>query len=152
MSPERKAGEILRTFFTFVAVKVVMAQLEGDGRGSLGSFNASGYITLSKFIEANPLRSNGDEWLSKLMLEDEMLGVRIMEVRAAYAKSDFEWDSCQRVAVQDMMKANTSVMRQHAQSRFGGLLLQDDNVEIGKEVGGEGEADAGREVDEGKGE
>ncbi|KAG7672246.1 hypothetical protein KSW81_005126 [Nannochloris sp. 'desiccata'] len=152
VSPERKAGEILRTFFTFVAVKVVMAQLEGDGRGSLGSFNASGYTTLSKFIETNPLRSNGDEWLSKLMLEDEMLGVRIMEVRAAYAKADFEWDNCQRVAVEDMTKANTAVMRKHAQSRFGGLLLQDDVVEIDKQSGAEGAADGGREDDEKKGE
>jgi len=129
-----------------------MAQLEGSGRGALGSFNASGYITLSKFIETHPLRSNGDEWLSKLMLEDEMLGVRIMEVRAAYAKSDFEWDNCQRVAVEDMMKANTAVMRQHAQSRFGGLLLQDDDVEIAKKGRGEGEADADTEEEKGKGE
>jgi hypothetical protein len=103
--------------------------MEGDGRGSLGSFNASGYTTLTKFIETNPLRSASDEWLAKLMIEDEMLGVRIMEVRAAYAQTDFEWDNCQRVAVQDIEKANTAVMRQHAQSRFGGLLAQQDDNE-----------------------
>jgi hypothetical protein len=124
VSPERKAGEILRTFFTFAAVKIISAQLEGDGRGSLGSFNASSYITLTKFLETHPLRSNSDEWLAKLMEEDELLGARIMEVRVAYANSDFEWDQCQRVAVQDIEKANIAVMRQHAQSRFGGLLAQ----------------------------
>ena len=122
VSPERKSGEILRTFFTFVAVKIVMAQLEGVGRGDLGSYNASGYTTLSKFIQEHPLKNNGDAWLGQLMLEDEMLGVRIMEVRLAYSSEDFEWQSLKRVAVEEMQVANVMLMRRHAQSRFEGLL------------------------------
>ena len=85
-SPERKASELLRTLFTFCAVKcafawanlrtnvaptacpitrpirharqgtvlirthaprlrrIVLAQMEGSGRGSLGSYNAQGYV------------------------------------------------------------------------------------------------------------
>ena len=136
MSPERKAGEILRTFFTFVSVKIILAQMEGAGRGQIGSYNASGYATLTKFIETHPLR-NGDEWLANLMQEDEMLGVRIMEVRAAYAQTDFEWNNCQRVAVEDIMKANTAVMRRHAQSRFEGLLTKQDDGEGGGGEDGE---------------
>ena len=104
-----------------------MAQMEGDGRGSLGAFNASAYTTLSSFIQRNPLRSDGDEWLRKLMEEDEMLGVRIMEVRAAYSKQDFEWDNLQRCTVEDIAKANTSIMRRHAQSKFGDLLFGGDD-------------------------
>lgn len=111
--------------------------MEGAGRGAIGSYNASGYTTLTKFIEKHPLR-NGDEWLAQLMQEDEMLGVRIMEVRAAYAQTDFEWNNCQRVAVEDIMKANTAVMRRHAQSRFEGLLTrQDDGGKQGEEGGGD---------------
>ena len=42
-----------------------------------------------------------------------------MEVRKAYAESDFEWDSCERVSVRDLHDANLSVMRDHAQRKFG---------------------------------
>jgi hypothetical protein len=75
VSPERKAGEVLRTFFTFCAVKIIMAQMQGSGRGSLGAYNAEGYARLAAFLEAQPLR-NGDEWVARLMEADEMLGER----------------------------------------------------------------------------
>lgn len=74
MSPERKAAEILRTFFTFVAVKVIMAQMRGAGRGDLGAYNGEGYARLEGFLMSHPLRSDGDAWVAALMLEDEMLG------------------------------------------------------------------------------
>lgn len=76
LSPERKAGQVLRTFFSFVAVKIVMAQMSGAGRGDLGAYNADGYATLLKFLEERPLRNDGDAWLAELMKEDEMLGER----------------------------------------------------------------------------
>ena len=63
----------MRTFFTFVAVKIILAQIRGAGRGDLGAYNAQGYALLSRLLQEHPLR-NGDEWLAKLMKEDEMLG------------------------------------------------------------------------------
>lgn len=122
MSPERKAGEILRTFFTFAALKIVMAQLEGVGRGDLGSYNAQAYTTLAKFIQENPLKNNCDDWLGKLMERDEMLAVRIMEVRAAYSAEDFEWDHCQRLSVESIVQSNVKLMRSHAKTRFTKML------------------------------
>ena len=77
LSPERKAGEILRTFFTFVAVKIVMAQMEGAGRGSLGAYDAAGYQTLTTLLQDRPLRNDGDGWLAELMERDEMLGEQV---------------------------------------------------------------------------
>lgn len=136
MSPERKAAEILRTFFTFAAVKIVMAQMEGVGRGDLGSYGGESYVTLRDFARERPLRSNADEWVAELMRRDEMLGVRILEVREAYARADFEWDSLQRVAVEGMEAANVALMRRHAQSRFAGLLTG--GGEDGSGGGGEG--------------
>jgi hypothetical protein len=57
----------MQTFFTFAAVKIVMSQLEGIGRGDLGSYNAEGYTNLSKFVREHPLRNDADAWLANLM-------------------------------------------------------------------------------------
>jgi hypothetical protein len=101
--------------------RIIMAQMEGSGRGALGAYNASGYNALLEFIEENPMR-NGDAWLQKLMLKDPLLGVRLMEVRSAYAESDFEWDNCKKVAVEGIVEANTRIMRQHAVQQYEGAL------------------------------
>lgn len=50
-----------------------MAQLEGSGRGALGSYNAEYYQVLADQLEAMPMK-NGDEWLASLMLKNQLLG------------------------------------------------------------------------------
>ncbi|GAB4822767.1 hypothetical protein N2152v2_009813 [Parachlorella kessleri] len=121
-SPERKAAEALTTFFTFVACKIILAQLEGSGRGSLASYNAQGYQDLMDFLQKNPIK-DGDEWLAKLMTHNQLLGVRIMEVREAYCQEDFEWDECHRLAVKGVKDANVRLMREYAAERFGKDLI-----------------------------
>ena len=76
LSPERKAAEdMLKPFFTFVAVKIVMAQMEGLGRGDLGAYDPHGYASLQRFVEKHPLtRTNVDVWLKMLMEENDLLG------------------------------------------------------------------------------
>jgi hypothetical protein len=44
--------------------------------------------------------------------------VRVMEVRAAYAECDFEWDNCRRVCGEGLRAANVALMRRHAEARF----------------------------------
>ncbi|KAK9805283.1 hypothetical protein WJX72_010898 [[Myrmecia] bisecta] len=117
LSPERKAADALRTLFTFIAVKIVLAQLEGSGRGSLASYNATDYQDLTTFLEEVPLR-DGDAWLTLLLRRNEMLALRIMEVRAAYSVEDFEWESCKKLAVNDIKNANVKMMRQYATDAF----------------------------------
>ena len=41
-----------------------------------------------------------------------------MEVRAAYAKEDFEWHNFQRLAVKELTDGNTKLMRKHASEAF----------------------------------
>lgn len=53
--------------------RVVLAQLEGSGRGALGAYNSEDYTTLSDFLSSEPLR-DGDEWLAKLMNKSSLLG------------------------------------------------------------------------------
>ena len=50
-----------------------MAQLEGSGRGGLGSYNADAYQDLSTFLQEQPMR-DGDAWLELLLKKNEMLG------------------------------------------------------------------------------
>lgn len=49
-------------------------------------------------------------------------GIRIMEVRAAYAKEDFEWDNLKRLAIDGLAADNTRLLRQHANHRFTAML------------------------------
>ena len=52
----------------------------------------------------------------------EMLGshaaLRIMEVRAAYCKDDFEWHMMQSLANKDMSAANVALLRSNAEKSF----------------------------------
>lgn len=41
-----------------------------------------------------------------------------MEVRAAYAADEFEWDYLQKISMQEIEKGNTGLMRQHASEAF----------------------------------
>lgn len=45
-----------------------------------------------------------------------------MEVRAAYAKEDFEWDNLKRLAIDGLAADNTRLLRQHANHRFTAML------------------------------
>lgn len=72
-SPERRAARSLQTFFTFVAARIVQSQLEGIGRGDLGSYNADAMRTLLHFLQNQPMKDSAD-WLARLMKEDELLG------------------------------------------------------------------------------
>lgn len=49
-------------------------------------------------------------------------GVRVMEVRAAYAELDFEWDHCKRLATEGVKEANVRLMREFAAERFASSL------------------------------
>ncbi len=44
--------------------------------------------------------------------------LRIMEVRAAYCKDDFEWHMMQSLANKDMGNANVALLRSNAEKSF----------------------------------
>ena len=55
--------------------RIILAQLEGSGRGALGSYNSEAYVQLSDFLESEPLK-DGDAWVARLMRCNSMLGER----------------------------------------------------------------------------
>eukprot|EP00850_Spirogloea_muscicola_P022893 SM000316S12308 [mRNA] locus=s316:60534:62238:- [translate_table: standard] len=102
-SPEAKAADSLHNFFTFLAVKIVLAQLQ--------SYNPEGYKDLMTFVDKIPLK-DGDVFCSTLLKEHPRLAVRILEVRAAYVKEDFEWDNLKKLSLKRTGEANMRIMRE----------------------------------------
>ncbi|XP_073149973.1 chaperonin-like RBCX protein 1, chloroplastic [Henckelia pumila] len=106
-SQEKKAAQQLHDFFTYIAVKIVNAQLQ--------SYNREAYAELMQFLEQHSL-NDGDKFCADLMRESSRhrsLALRILEVRSAYCKRDFEWDNLKRLASKMMDEHNTKVMRDY---------------------------------------
>ncbi|KAE9452713.1 hypothetical protein C3L33_15366, partial [Rhododendron williamsianum] len=106
-SPEAKAANNLHNFFTYIAVKIVTAQLE--------SYNPEAYEELMEFLSRHAL-NNGDKFCADLMRESprhKSLALRILEVRSAYCKRDFEWDNLKRLASKMVDESNTRLMRDY---------------------------------------
>ncbi|XP_030968288.1 chaperonin-like RBCX protein 1, chloroplastic [Quercus robur] len=106
-SPEAKGAQNLHNFFTYIAVRIVAAQLQ--------SYNTEAYKELMEFMDRHSL-NDGDKFCASLMRESSRhkgLALRILEVRSAYCKNDFEWDNLKRVAVKMVDDSNTSIMRDY---------------------------------------
>jgi len=68
-----------------------------------------------EFLNRHSL-NDGDKFCADLMRESsrhKALALRILEVRSAYCKNDFEWDNLKRVAVKMVNKSNTRLMRDY---------------------------------------
>uniref|UniRef100_A0A9I9CRL7 Chaperonin-like RBCX protein 1, chloroplastic n=1 Tax=Cucumis melo TaxID=3656 RepID=A0A9I9CRL7_CUCME len=136
-SPESKAARNLHNFFTYVAVRIVTAQLEvalqllccncsamlllcGFSLVLIlvleeQSYNPEAYLELMEFLDRHSL-NDGDKFLASLMRESsrhKSLALRILEVRSAYCKNDFEWDNLKRLAFKMVGESNTRIMREY---------------------------------------
>jgi len=52
-------------------------------------------------------------------------GLRVMEVRLAYATEDFEWENTRRVCLKDLAQRNTAILQRHAEVAFGRAMKAD---------------------------
>ncbi|CAM0957925.1 unnamed protein product [Alopecurus aequalis] len=106
-SPEKKAAISLQNFFNYVAVRIVLAQLE--------SYNREAYGELKEFISRNSV-NDADNFCKNLIRESprhKALAMRILEVRSAYMKNDFEWDNLKKLSFKMVDEANTKLMRDY---------------------------------------
>ena len=55
---------------------------------------------------------------SEAMLGCYIAGLRVMEVRLAYASEDFEWENTKRLCLKDLTQSNTQVLQRHAEVAF----------------------------------
>ncbi|KAK3021937.1 hypothetical protein RJ639_046136 [Escallonia herrerae] len=112
-SPEAKAARNLHNFFTYIAVRIVTAQLEFLMTEQ--SYNTEAYKELMEFMNTHSL-NDGDQFCANLMRESprhKSLAMRILEVRSAYCKNDFEWDNLNRLASKMADESNTRLMRDY---------------------------------------
>ncbi|CAM8988205.1 unnamed protein product [Rhodiola kirilowii] len=128
-SPEAKAAINLHNFFTYIAVRIVMAQLE--------SYNTEAHKELMEFVDRNSL-NDGDKFCAHLMRESPRHKTLAncsnahlraymtfnMQVRSSYCKEDFEWDNMQRLSAQLVDESNKQLMREY--------LLETSNIEKDK--------------------
>ncbi|KAK3123442.1 hypothetical protein QOZ80_8AG0630990 [Eleusine coracana subsp. coracana] len=106
-SPEKKAAINLQHFFNYLAVRIVLAQLE--------SYNREAYFELKEFVSRTSL-DDADVFCKKLIRESPRLkglAMRILEVRSAYVKTDFEWDNLKKLSFKMVDEANTKLMREY---------------------------------------
>ncbi|WVZ92907.1 hypothetical protein U9M48_038940 [Paspalum notatum var. saurae] len=106
-SPESKAATNLQHFFNYVAVRIVLAQLE--------SYNREAYFELKEFVSRTSM-NDADIFCKKLIRESPRLkglAMRILEVRSAYVKNDFEWDNLKKLSFKMVDDANTKLMRDY---------------------------------------
>lgn len=105
-SPEAKAAENLHNFFTYLAVRIVLTQLQ--------AYNPEGYQDLRQFTDTMPGGlKDGDKFCAALMRvspRHKQLALRILEVRAAYSKEDFEWRNLMALAHKRTEEANKTLM------------------------------------------
>ena len=116
-----QASGALTTLLTFAAAKIILAQVEGSGRGGLAAFNRGTYDSLAQMLEPDALKllqRDPDAWCLELMNLDQLAGVRVLETRAAYAQDGFEWEQLQSLTNEGIKKANESIMRTHASAAF----------------------------------
>ncbi|KAM5588789.1 hypothetical protein ABKV19_006979 [Rosa sericea] len=79
------------------------------------SYNTEAYEELMEFLSRNSL-NDGDKFCADLMRESsrhQALALRILEVRSAYCKNDFEWDNLKRLACKMVDESNTRLMRDY---------------------------------------
>ncbi|CAG9467083.1 unnamed protein product [Pedinophyceae sp. YPF-701] len=127
-SPERLSADQLRKLFTFAAARIVLAQLEGNGRaaqvaGSSASYNSEQHSTLHAHL-LDVRMADPEEWLGALMRKNTSLAMRVIEVRKAYAEDDFEWHKLQEIAKKDIALGNQALMRDVAESSFSAEAVQ----------------------------
>lgn len=104
----------------------MLAQLEGSGRGGLASYDRDLYAALDAAVAGfqaataatapppPPGLTRADAWVSDLARVHRGAALRVMEVRAAYADRDFEWDAAARLAAGGLADANVAIQRRLA--------------------------------------
>jgi hypothetical protein len=144
-TPEKKAASMMESMFTYIACWIVIDQTENaapkintadgtDGANQdaqdVDSDSATREVRrvvnvhefLLNFLEANPVK-DADAFMRLLSKASPEIAMRVMEVRAAYAEDDFEWQNSRRLALENMRKVNGDVMREHATAALAASMV-----------------------------
>ena len=114
---ERKAARTLKRLFTYVAIRVVQAHLEGAGNDGGFAPQVTGYDGKVQCPDYNDLRNamegielgDGDSWIREFAKVNPAVTLRILEARKAY-REEFDYDMLESFVDDDIVKANTELM------------------------------------------
>lgn len=79
------------------------------------SYNREAYVELKEFTSRNSV-NDADSFCKNLIRESprhKALAMRILEVRSAYMKNDFEWDNLKKLSFKMVDEANIKLMRDY---------------------------------------
>ena len=114
---ERKAARTLKRLFTYVAIRVVQAHLEGAGNDGGFAPQVTGYDGKVQCPDYNDLRNamegielgDGDSWIREFAKVNQAGTLRSLEPRKAY-REEFDYDMLESFVDDDIVKANTELM------------------------------------------
>jgi hypothetical protein len=114
-SPEDRAAGALRTLCTFVALRVVMEQMRGTRHQS------PVHNKIVDYLAEHPLK-NGEAWLAGLMRHEEtemrLAALRVLETRAKYVESTFDWGTLREAVVGGVELENANLRRDYVMDSF----------------------------------
>jgi len=128
VGPERKAARVLQRLFTVVSVVICQGQLLGLGNdGDLSIVPPDGdYQMLTDMLEEIPMTDGtGEAWLAHLLQVNPTLGLRILEIRKAYA-AEFDYTLLKAYAMEESEVTNAKLMREAVRLTSGSLSTDDD--------------------------
>jgi len=128
MQPEDKAADSLQTFFTMVAVRIVLDHMMGSRH------KQPIYDEVVLFLQEHPLR-HGHTWLQLLMSHDQhamrMVAVRILEVRKVFAEQEFDWGSVEEAVKESLKDGRLMFQRDLLEFTFDETSFDEDIEEEG---------------------
>lgn len=108
-TPEVKATESLKNFFTMVAYSVVLNQNMGTRH------RTALYPVLLEYVLANPI-TDGFQFLEKMMAHEDhemrVAAVRLLEVRKTFGDEDFDFAAMKEKAIEGMKEENVQLRRE----------------------------------------
>ena len=122
--PRDKAKEMISRLHTLVGVRIVMAQLDGQGNECSEDVNQSSVTAaMLKQMETTPLVGTGSEFIESLMRSEDadvrLAATRVIEVRREFG-DEFDWDEMKKSLLVDLSQYRLEMLRTHAAKSFDG--------------------------------
>jgi hypothetical protein len=122
--PRDKAKEMIARLHTLVGIRIIMAQLDGQGNECSEDVNQSSVTAaMLKQMETTPLVGTGSEFIESLMRSEDadvrLAATRVIEVRREFG-DEFDWDEMKKSLLVDLSQYRLEMLRTHAAKSFDG--------------------------------
>jgi hypothetical protein len=107
---------------TLVGIRIIMAQLDGQGNECSEDVNQSSVTAaMLKEMESTPLMGTGSDFVERLMRSENadvrLAATRVIEVRREFG-DEFDWDEVKKSLLVDLSQHRLEMLRTHAAKSF----------------------------------